>query len=156
MGECSFCQVERGLGDNTLTWTQEGFTVDALRFYVGLKDGELIAPTPSEPKGQQPLAFKSGMGTAEVLALFEGLYSRDGSSYKLDKAQPATFAGGPGIRFEFSAIRKSDEVRLKGVAWGAVRNGQLFVITYTAPRLGLFGRHLAKAEAVAGSARILN
>jgi hypothetical protein len=33
-------QFERGLADNTMTWTQDGVTVDALRFYIGLKDGE--------------------------------------------------------------------------------------------------------------------
>ena len=76
-------QFERGLGDNTLTWTQDGITVDALRFYVGLKDGELLAPTPTEPKGEKPLAFKSGMSPQQVVALFEGLYSRGGSSFTL-------------------------------------------------------------------------
>ena len=40
-------QFERGLADNTPTWTHEGITVDALQFYVGVKDGELLAPTPT-------------------------------------------------------------------------------------------------------------
>ena len=33
-------QFERGFADNTPTWTLEGITVDALQFYVGVKDGE--------------------------------------------------------------------------------------------------------------------
>lgn len=41
--------------------------------------------------------------------------------------------GQQGFQFEFSSIRKSDEVQLRGIGWGAVRNGELFVITYTAP-----------------------
>lgn len=147
-------QFERGLADNTPTWTQDGFTVDALRFYVGLADGELIAPTPSEPKGQQPLAFKAGMRPAQVVALFETLYSRDGSTFTLDNLSPAPFAGGDGFRFEFSGVRKLDEVPLRGIGWGTVRDGRLYVITYTAPRLSFFERHRGSAEAIARSARI--
>jgi hypothetical protein len=147
-------QFARGLGDNVPTWTQEGVTVDTLRFYVALKDGELIAPTPSEPKGQAALAFKSKMQTSEVVALFEGLYSRGGSTFTLDKVEPGNFLGGPGFRFEFSSIRKSDDVRLRGVAWGAVRNGELWVITYTAPRLAFFPRGVTAAENIARSARV--
>jgi hypothetical protein len=147
-------QFERGLGDNTLTWTQDGITVDALRFYVGVKDGELIAPTPSEPKGQKPLAFKAGMAPADVVALFEGLYSRGGSSFTLDRISPDSFGGQAGFRFEFSAIRKADDVRLRGIGWGTVRQGELFAITFTAPRLAFYPRHLASAEAIARSARI--
>lgn len=147
-------QFERGLGDNTLTWTQDGISVDALRFYVAVKDGELIAPTPSEPKGQKPLAFKSAMPANEVVALFEGLYSRGGSTFTLDRMSPDTFGGKPGFRFEFSGIRKEDDVRLRGIGWATVHQGELFAITYTAPRLAFFQRHLASAEAIARSARI--
>lgn len=147
-------QFEGGAGDGTPTWTQDGITVDALRFYVGLKDGALIAPTPSEPKGQKPLAFKAGMGTSEIVGLFEGLYSRGGSSFTLDKVEPAAFAGQPGFRFDFSSIRNGDDVRLRGTAWGAVRNGELTVITYTAPRMAFFDRHAASAAAIAKSARL--
>jgi hypothetical protein len=147
-------QFETGVGDNTPTWTQEGVAIDALRFYVGLKDGELIAPTPPEPKGQRPLAFKAAMNPRDVIALFEGYYSQGGSTFTLDKVTPQTFLGQPGYRFEFSSVRKVDEVRLLGVGWAAVRNGELFAITYTAPRLTFFARHLGSAEAVVRSARV--
>ncbi len=147
-------QFPNGLGEGIPTWTQDGVTVDALRFYVGLKDGALLAPTPSAPKGTKPLAFASSMQTADIVGLFEALYSRGGSQFTLDRVEPARFAGQPGFRFEFSSIRKLDEVRLKGIAWGAVHQGELFVVTYTAPRLGFFDRHVKSAEAIAASARI--
>lgn len=147
-------QFEQGLGDNTPTWTQEGISVDALRLYVGLKDGALIAPTPAQDKAAKPLAFKSTMQPAEVVALFEALVSRDGSSFQLDRLAPQAFAGGNGFRFDFSSVRKRDEVRLRGIGWGVVRNGELFLMTYTAPRLAFFERHLPSVEAMARSARI--
>jgi hypothetical protein len=147
-------QFEYTLNDGTPTWTQQGITVDALKFYVGLKDGALLAPTPSEPKGQAPLAFKSGMQAADVVALFERLYSRGGSTFTLEKVVPMPFAGGNGYRFEFSSIRKADDVRLRGVGWFTVRNGELWAITYTAPRLAFFPAGIGEAEAIASSARI--
>lgn len=150
----SWNQFEGILSDNIPTWTQEGLTVDALKFYVGLKDGELIAPTPSEPKGQVPLAFKATMRPAEIVALFEALYSRDGSVFTLERIEPGTFADQPGFRFEFSVVRKFDDVRLRGIGWGAVRNGELFAITYTAPRLAFYPAGLPSAEAIAKSARL--
>lgn len=147
-------QFEQVMGDGIPTWTQDGVTVDTLKFYVGLKDGALIAATPSEPKGIAPLAFKSSMRTGEIVALFERMYSRGGSSFTLEKVVPHSFMDTPGFRFEFSSIRKSDDVRLRGVGWGAVRNGELFAITYAAPRLAFYPAGLPSATAIANSARI--
>ena len=147
-------QFEYTLNDGTPTWTQQGIAVDALKFYVGLKDGALIAPTPSEPKGQVPLTFKAGMQAADIVALFERLYSRGGSTFTLDKVVPMPFVGGSGYRFEFSSIRKADDVRLLGVGWFTVRNGELWAITYTAPRLAFFPAGIGEAEAIARSARV--
>lgn len=147
-------KFERGLGDNTPTWTVDGITVDALQFYVGVKDGELIAPTPTGGKGIEPLIFKAAMQPGDVVALFQGLLTRDGSAFALDKLEPAEFVGSRGFRFEYSLIRKVDDVRMRGVAYGAVRSGELFVINYSAPRLAFFPRHSAQVEVLAKSARV--
>jgi len=147
-------QFERGQADNTPTWTVEGVTVDALQFYVGIKSGELIAPTPSNRKGVAPLVFRADMQPAEVVALYQGLLTRDGSSFTLDKLEPAEFVATPGFRFEYSLTRKVDDVRLRGVAYAAVRNGELFVINYSAPRLAFFPKYIEKVETLAKSARV--
>jgi hypothetical protein len=146
-------QFERGLADNTPTWTVEGVTIDALQFYVGIKDGELIAPT-QQGKGSQPLTFKASMQPAEVVALYQGLFTRDGSSFTLEKLEPAEFVGTKGFRFEYELMRKVDDVRLRGVAWGAVRNGELFLINYWAPRLGFYPKYAAQVETLARSAKL--
>jgi hypothetical protein len=147
-------QFERGPIPQATTWTHEGIFVDALQFWVGLKDGDLIAPTPNQPAGLKPLAFKAGMQTAELADLLQGLWTRDGSVFTLEGIEPHTFVGTPGFRLRYSLVRKIDEVRMRGVAWGAVRNGELFLISYTAPRLAFFPRGVADAEAVARSARV--
>jgi len=142
-----------GVGDATPTWTQDGITVDALRFYAK-KDGELIAPTPSEPKGTKPLQFKATMSPGDIVGLYEQLYSRGGSSFTLQKLEPYPFVGQQGFRFEFASLRSRDDVQLAGIGWVAVRDGELIAITYTAPRLAFFARHLQAAEAVVKSARV--
>lgn len=147
-------QFERGLADNTPTWTVEGITVDALQFYVGIKDGELIAPTPNQGKGTLPLTFRSTMQPADIVALYQGLLTRDGSSFTLDKLEPTDFLGTRGFRFEYSLTRKTDDVRLKGQAWGAVRNGELFVINYSAPRLAFYPKYVGRVEALVKTAKV--
>lgn len=147
-------QFEQALADGVPTWTKEGVTVDTLKFYVGLKDGALLAPTPTQPKGVAPLAFKAGMQAADIVVLFERLYSRGGSTFTLDGVRQVSFVGANGYRFEFSSIRKGDDVRLRGVGWFAVRNGELWAITYTAPRLAFFPAGIGQAEAIAMSARV--
>jgi hypothetical protein len=147
-------RFERGQTDNTATWTVEGLYVDALQFYVGIKDGQLIAPTPGDRKDVQPLVFKASMRPADVVALYQGLLTRDGSSFTLDRIEAAEFVASPGFRFEYSLVRKVDDVRLRGVAWGAVRNGELFLIHYSAPRLAFYSKHVAEVEAIARSARV--
>ena len=147
-------KFERGQADNTATWTVEGIFVDALQFYVGIKDGELIAPTPSGRKDVQPLNFKSTMRPADVVALYQGLLTRDGSSFTLERIEPAEFVGTNGFRFEYSLVRKVDDVRLRGLGYGAVRNGELFLINYSAPRLAFYPKHVAEVEAIARSARV--
>jgi hypothetical protein len=147
-------KFERGQADNTATWTVEGIFVDALQFYVGIKDGELIAPTPSGRKEVQPLTFRSAMRPADVVALYQGLLTRDGSSFTLERIEPAEFIGTNGFRFEYSLVRKVDDVRLRGLGYGAVRNGELFLINYSAPRLAFYPKHVAQVEAIARSARV--
>jgi hypothetical protein len=149
-------QFERGPNSQATTWTHEGVFVDALQFFVGIKDGELIAPTPPQPPGIKPLAFKAAMQSTEVAELFQSLAARDGSAFTLDKIEATTFLGGPGFRFEYTLVRKFDEVRLRGVAWGAVRQGELFLVNFSAPRLTFFDRFLPKATAIAASARVKN
>jgi hypothetical protein len=146
-------QFDHTMGGNTPTWTQEGFTVDALQFYVGIRNNEVIEPTPSGSKAQ-PLNFRSTMQPAEIVALYQGLWTRDGSSFTLDRIEPALFAGKTGFRFDYTLVRKSDDVRLSGIAWGAVHNGELYLINFSAPKLGFFARHVGRVEALVRTAAI--
>lgn len=132
-------------------WTTEGLAIDQLNFFVGVKDGALIAANPG--KEQRPLAFKATMQPHEVVALFEAFYTRDGSSFKLDKLEVADFLGQRGWRAQYTVVRKIDDVKLSGSAWATVRSGELFALTFTSPSIGFYPRQIAKVEKAALAAR---
>ncbi len=143
--DAAWNQFGGGLTAGVPTWTMEGITIDALRFYTDIKDGQTFGPS-NPPKGRQPLIFKASMQTADIVAMFQSLQTQDGSSFTLDKLEPADFLGGAGFRFEYSTVRKLDEVPLKGVAYGRVRDGELFLVSYSAPRLVFFPRYQPRVE----------
>jgi hypothetical protein len=147
-------QFEQGMSTSTPTWTVEGITVDALQFYVGIKDGAPITRVQGSDNGKKPLTFKAAMQPQDIVSLYEALLTRDGSSFQLDKLEPAPFLGGQGFRFEYTLNRKADDVPMRGLAVGAVRNGELFVIQYSAPRLVFFPRYQPRVEALIRSASL--
>ena len=134
------------------TWTVEGFAVDRLQFFVAIKDGADIVKR--DATKQSPLTFHSGMQPQEVVALFQGMLTARGSTFTLEKLEPVAFLGEDGFRFRYSLKRRGDDVRLAGVGYGAIHQGELTVILYSAPRLGFFPRYEAQIEKMALSARL--
>lgn len=145
--DAAWNQFGGGLTAGIPTWTMEGVTVDALRFYTDVKDGDIFGPA-NPPKGRQPVIFRASMQPTDVVAMFQSLQTQDGSTFQLDKLEPVEFLGGTGFRFEYSSVRKVDEVPLKGVAYGRVRDGQLYLVSYSAPRLVFFPRYQPRVESL--------
>jgi hypothetical protein len=133
------------------TWTTDGLGLDTMNFYVAVKDGTKMGDLP-QGKDARQILFQSAMQPHEVVSMFGNLYSRDGSSFTLDKLESAEFLGGKGFRFHYTVVRKVDEVKLAGLGWATVREGQLHAITFTAPQKGFFPRHAAKVEKIATTA----
>lgn len=135
------------------TWTMEGLPVDQLLVYSGIKDGQVVHSEAGSSGTRKSFAFRASMQAEEVVRMFEGMLTRDGSSFKLVKLEPSEF-GGKGFRFEFDMIRKADNVRLSGVGFGSVSKGELFAMLYVAPRLSFFSRHQDRVERMARAARL--
>jgi len=133
-------------------WTMEGMTIDQMLIYSGLKDGELIHA--AGPSSSKSFAFKSSMQPDEIVGLFEGVLTRDGSNFKLVRLEPAAIGGQKGFRFEYALVRKLDGVRLSGIGFAAVSRGELFAVVYQAPRLVFFERNVSRVEAIGRSMRI--
>jgi len=134
------------------TWTMEGLPVDVLLIYSGLKDGEAIHRAP--PSGQKSFNFRASMQPDEIVGLFEGFLTRDGSQFHLTKLEPARFGGEKGFHFEYSLTRQVDGVTLSGMGYGTVSRRELFALVYQAPRLTFFSRHKDRVEQIARSARV--
>jgi hypothetical protein len=136
------------------TWTMEGLPVDQLLLYSGLKDGEAIHSTVHVAPNFKRFNFRASMHADEIVSLFEGMLTRDGSRFKLTRLAPVDFAGQKGFRFDYTLTRKVDNVELAGLGYGAVSKGELFAIVYMAPQLTFFARHKARVEQMASAARL--
>lgn len=138
---------------NAELWTAEGLPLDTLRFYVNVNDGEPLEPVRGANRKEVP-RFRAAMEPGEIVETFEALSAADGSRFQLLKLAPAGFLGAAGFRFDYSLLRKSDEVELRGFGYGAVRNGRLTLIVFQAPKIHFYGQLAARAEALATSARL--
>lgn len=135
-------------------WTMEGLPIDQLLVYAGLKNEELVHRAGPAGGTRKNFAFRSAMQPDEIVAMFEGMLTRDGSQFTLAKLEPASFGGEKGFRFEYSIVRRVDNAQLSGVGYGVVSKGELFALLYQAPRLAFFPRHQPRVEQIARSARV--
>lgn len=136
-------------------WTMEGLPVDELIIYSGIKNDQVMHAEYAAGSKEKNYVFHSNMPAEEIVSMFEGVLSRDGSTFKLLKLERYHFAGTNGFRFEYERIRKVDSVQLRGVGFGGVDKGELFALLYHAPRLTFFPRHAGRVEKIAMSARLL-
>jgi hypothetical protein len=137
------------------TWTMEGLPVDQLLIYSGIKNSQAIHAERTTGNSQQKnFSFRSNMQPDEIVTMFEGMLTRDGSRFKLVKLEPVSFGGSKGFRFYYSLTRKIDNAQLSGVGYGTVSKGELFAIVYTAPQLAFYPRHVARVEELCRSARV--
>jgi hypothetical protein len=135
-------------------WTMEGLPVDQLTLYSGIKDGQVVHNPQMVGAEKRTFSFRSSMQPDEIVAMFEGMMTRDGSRFSLVKMEPAMFGGRKGFRFDYTLVRKRDSVLLNGFGYGAVSKGELFAILYQAPRLHFYPMYSARADQISRSALI--
>jgi hypothetical protein len=138
-------------------WTMEGMPIDQLLVYAGLKDDQAIHGTSANTNAKvKAFKFRSTMQPDEIVALFEGMLTRDGSRFTLVKLEPSSFGigigTGTGFRFEFELVRRISNLTMRGVGYGTVSQGELFSMLYVAPRLNFYSRHIATVEKISASA----
>lgn len=131
-------------------WTAEGVTLDMVLFYAGIADGGALGARAD--KDNLPL-FRAGMLPHDIVELYEAMVARDGGAFRLERLAPASFGGARGFVFEHRTTPRSGP-ELRGRAYGAVVDGRLYLISYTAPEGYFYAKHLAAVEALAASARI--
>ena len=134
-------------------WTQDGITLDALAFFVGVEQGKTLGAAIPGANKKLP-QFRSSMTPGELVELYEQMVTQDGSVFALKRVAPGRFAGQPGFRFEYTITRRSDGVLLKGMAHGAVVKEKLYLVAFTAPAMHYYDRHLRDVEPLIASAQI--
>jgi len=134
-------------------WTANGASLDLLRFHTGVASGQPLIRSAAKAT-KATAVFQARMQPEEIVELYESYLTSSGSTFKLDRIAPAPFAGGNGFRFEYTVIRKADDVTLKGAGYGLVRKDTLYLMTFQAPRLHYYASLLPKVEAMAKTARI--
>lgn len=138
-------------------WTVNGFSVDSLQFFVGIKDGEPVvkpAANSAAAKDPTPRTFRKHHKPHEIVALYQSWLTANGSMFTLDKLQPRSFLQSDGFQFDFTVVRKGDDVKVSGRGYGTVIDEQLYVILYTATKLVFFDKSLAEVEKIASTATL--
>lgn len=135
-------------------WTLEGLPVDTLMVYSGVNDGEIIHPERAAQNDKKNFVFKSTMNAEQIVALFQGDLTRDGSSFELLKLEPSAFGGNKGYHFEFRLLRKTDNLEVLGNADISVVKGKLYALVYQAPKLTFYPSHIQSVRDVAQSVKI--
>ena len=151
-------------GESYESWTQEGVPLDHLRIWAGVQPGQPLMNKPMfysrEADSREPRVptFRNRLAAEKLVNLFEELYANEGV-VTVTRIDPGSFAGQAGVRFEFTIVRRADDLTLKGIGWLAVKHSptqgeELYAATFTAPQQAFFDRLLPKAEAVVKTARI--
>jgi len=134
-------------------WTANGSSLDLLRFHTGIASGQPLIRSKAKTT-KATAVFQASMQPEEIVELYEAYLTSGGSTFKRDKLAPAPFAGGNGFRFEYTLIRKADDVTLKGMGYGVVRKDTLYLMTFQAPRIHYYAALLPKVEEMAKTAQI--
>jgi hypothetical protein len=137
-------------GDNE-NWTIHGLGLENVFLAKGIADGmPLVKPTDS--KEQMPL-FRAAMTGSELSELaVETLQRRGATDVRVVSARPDVFGGKPGFRADL-AMKTSEGLELVGRAAGAVVEGKLYLLLFTAPRVHYFAANEPTIDKVIASAR---
>jgi hypothetical protein len=137
-------------------WTMDGPALNQIQFYVDIKDREHIfleTRNRRERKGEGVL-FRAQMSEAEVVDLIGDALAEEGlASPKLEKLEPARFAGLKGFGFELSFATERG-LKYRAIGIGEVQDQTLSFAVYFAPSEYFFERNRRDAEAVFASIRL--
>ena len=135
-------------------WTLNGPILDTIGFIGGLRDGKAIVRQRRRDDRQVPV-FRADMQPPEIVSMIESLYRiRAGAAeWAMTGLKPATFLGRPGFQLDFDYL-DGNEIRRRGRGYGAVINGELYLMLLDATRSHYFNAALPGFEAMAPGATL--
>lgn len=128
-------------------WTLDGPQLNQVVFFGGVTDGEPLFKEANAKRAPLP-KVSANMLITDIPALLESTYRarRDVSRMTIETQEPAVLNGASGIRFSYNFVRDEDDVDRQGKAFGAMKNGKLFLVVYEAPALHFFARDAGRFE----------
>lgn len=132
-------------------WTIHGLRLENVFLAKAIPDGKPLV-RPSSSKEQLPL-FRRAMTGSELAELAaETLQRRGAGEAKVVAVRPEPFGGKPGFRADL-ALKTPEGLEVDGLAAGAVVEGELYLLLFTAPRTHYFATIAPVVEKVIASAR---
>lgn len=142
---------------NTQVWTRDGLLLDRLIIIPGVPDGETIVVSRQE-SAALPM-FRADMLPNEIEELTESsivkLFGEGGVSVETNNLRPHRYGDDRGILFNLD-VAVSDGPDYKGLAGSFIANDTLYLMLYFGADPYYYDKHLAEAEAVITSARLLS
>lgn len=139
------------------TWTIDGYGLQSLRFIV-VPDGQSLSQKRSAfgkvlPPDEKTPVFRKSMTPNEVQEFFVETLAQNGwTKIKPAKLAPAKFGSLPGFRYSFSMLN-GNGLEFKGLAYGVMKDDELYLIVYTGTRLHYFPRYEKDVEKLFASIR---
>lgn len=132
-------------------WTVHGLALERVQLTRAVEDGDPLLE-PGTGSDELPL-FRSAMSASEVVELVVQTLSRVGAAHAeaLD-LRPREFARRSGFEFDLRFASASG-LEMTGRAAGAVVDGKLYLILFTAPRVHYYDLYADEVERVMDSAR---
>lgn len=140
------------IGKNTETWTLDGEQLNDVTFFGGIKPGKPLVKERSKKRDPLP-KFTSDTLLVEVPELLEGTYRtyKRSASFSLTGMDPTSFLGQDGVVFTYEYV-DSDQLTRKGEARAAIIDGNLYMITFDAPRLHYYDKVVSDFHKLADTA----
>jgi hypothetical protein len=136
-------------------WTLDGVNLNQLYFVAGLVPGQTMYRDAA--KKDRPLpTFRASAQLTDIPEFVESStrIALNTSVFELTGVQPTKFAGRQGVRFTYQYAVEGSPLMRKGIGTGAIVDGKLHLIVYTAPALYYYDRDVAKVTALMDSARL--
>lgn len=141
--------AERG---KIVTWTVDGFSLEAVRFVKGLDDGEPLLF--EQPRQTKPPTFRANMTPSEIMEFVVDSWSLAGAQQvKASSLRPRKFGKLDGFAFDMAYLLRNG-LEAQGMVAGAVAKGKLHLIMYTGTRRHYFPKYRDDVDRMMDSIRI--
>lgn len=132
-------------GKKVEIWTLDGSDLNQVIFFGGVEAGQPLFKEADKKRAPLPKVSKNMLVT-DIPALLEATYRTRGMVNRMDieTQEPDQLNGIQGIKFTYRFVKDEDDVERRGEAFGAVKSGALFIVSYEAPALYFFERDVLR------------